>query len=139
MPVETFSFPAWQRLQELGLADAGIEAKRIELATHLISDIIDAERFTAKLVELGIVILKISIVDIEGHARKQSTAMAGPAKAFSELGRWWKGQTKVPLRLYQHLEWHHANSPVVMDRWKQAIANRSPVAIGAFSETYSKL
>lgn len=137
--VETFSLPAWQRLQELGLAETGIEAKRIELHTHLISDIIDVEGFTAKLVELGIVILKISIVDIEGYARKQSIAMAGPAEAFSELGRWWKGQTRVSLRIYQHLEWHHANSQLVMDRWRLAIANRSPFSVGAFSEPYSKL
>lgn len=137
--VETFSFSAWQRLQELGLAEAGIEAKRIELHTHLISDIIDVEGFTTKLVELGIVILKISIVDIEGYNRKQSIAMAGPAEAFDELGRWLKSQTKAPLQLYQHLEWHHANSPLVMDRWKQAIANSSPFSVGAFSEPYSKL
>lgn len=155
--VETFSFSAWQRLQELGLAESGIEAKRIELHTHLISDLIDSEEFTTKLVELGIVILKISIVDIEGYNRKpsiamavynynpngynrkQSIAMAGPAEAFDELSRWLKSQTKAPLQLYQHLEWHHANSPLVMDRWKQAIANSSPFSIGAFSEPYSKL
>lgn len=136
---ESFSFAAWQRLHDLGLSEDGIEAKRIELHTYLISELVDAEEFMAKLVELGIVILKISIVDIKGYNRKQSTAMAGPAEAFGELISWWKGQTGGPLHLYQHLEWHHANSPLVMDRWEQAVANSSPFAIGAFSEPNSKL
>ena len=136
---ESFSFSAWQRLQDLGLSEDGIEAKRIELHTYLISELVDAEEFMAKLVELGIVILKISIVDIKGYNRKQSTAMAGPAEAFAELISWWNGQTGGPLYLYQHLEWHHANSPLVKDRWEQAVANGSPFAIGAFSEMGSKL
>jgi hypothetical protein len=65
--------------------------------------------------------------------------MAGPAEAFVELISWWKEQTGRDCPLYQHLEWHHANSPLVMDRWEQAVANSSPFAIGAFSEPNSKL
>lgn len=136
---ESFSFATWQRLQELGLSEEGIEAKRIELHSDLISELIDEEEFKQKLVELGIVILKVQIVHIEGYNRKQSTAMAGPAQSFDELDEWWLAKTGRDCPLYTHLASHHANSPLVRDRWEKAVVNNSPFAIGALSEIGSKL
>lgn len=136
---ESFSFATWQRLQDLGLSEEGIEAKRIELHRHLISELVGEEAFTEKLIELGIAILKIQIVDIEGYSRKQSTAMAGPAQSFEELDKWWLEQTGRDCPLYTHLAPDHANSPLVRDRWETAVANGRYFAVGAFSEPGAKL
>ena len=136
---ESFSFSAWQRLQDLGLNEEGIEAKRIELYRKFLSDIVSEEAFKSKLVELGLAILKVKITSNKGYPLHQAVALAGPAGAFTELDSWWQEQTGRGCPLYQHLEWHHANSPLVKDRWEQAVANGSPFTIGAFSEMGSKL
>ena len=136
---ESFSFSAWQRLQDLGLSEDGIEAKRIELYRKLLSDVVSEAEFKSKLVELGLAIIKIKITSNKGYPLHQAVALAGPAEAFVELDGWWQEQTGRGCPLYQHLEWHHANSPLVKDRWEQAVANSSPFAIGAFSEMGSKL
>lgn len=136
---ESFSFAAWQRLQELGLGEEGIEAKRIELHRHLVSELFGEDAFCDKLIELGLAILKISITQIPGYNLKQSIALAGPAESFEEFKRWWKEETGTDCPLYQHLEWHHANSPLVKDRWETAIANRRFFAIGAFAEPGARL
>lgn len=136
---ESFSFATWQRLQDLGLGEEGIESKRIELHQHLVSELFGEDAFCDKLVELGIAILKVSITEIEGYNRKQSIALAGPAQAFEEFKRWWKEEIGADCPLYQHLEWHHANSPLVKDRWETAIANSRFFAVGAFAEPGAKL
>lgn len=137
--LEAFSFASWQRLHDLGLNEEGIEAKRIELHHKLLSDMVDPDEFTQLLVELGIAILKVKVTRNKGYARHQQIAMAGPAEAFNQLDAWWEGQTGRGCPLYQHLEWHHANSPLVKDRWQEAVANRQPFAIGAFSEMGARL
>lgn len=136
---ESFSFAAWQRLHDLGLNEEGIEAKRIELYRTLVSEMVPDDEFRAKLVELGIAVLKVKITHNKGYAMHQSVAMAGPAEAFEELDRWWRDQTGRGCPLYQHLEWHHANSPLVKDRWLEAVANGRPFATGAFSERGARL
>lgn len=144
---ESFSFSAWQRLHDLGLSEEGIEAKRLEFSRALLSELVDTSEFTAKLVELGIAVLKIKVVAERGwteapkpgHRLHQSIAMAGPAEGFAELERWLAEKISAPFRLLQHLEWHHANSPLVMDRWLEAVRANRPFATGAFSERGAQL
>lgn len=144
---ESFSFAAWQRLHDLGLSEEGIEAKRLEFSRALLSELVDTSEFTDKLVELGIAVLKIKVVAERGwtevakpgHRLHQSIAMAGPAEGFAELERWLAEKINAPFRLLQHLEWHHANSPLVMDRWLEAVRASRPFATGAFSERGAQL
>lgn len=138
---ESFSFLAWQRLQDLGLGEAGIEAKRIELVHHRVSELVDPEKFKAKLVELGIVILKVSNHTGTRHnpVNRNTVVLVGPPEAFDELITWWQAETGLSFHLYPDLERRHANSPLVKDRWERAVADGSPVALGAFSERDAKL
>jgi len=136
---EAFDFAAWQRLRELGLGEEGIAAKRIELYRKILTELVDKEAFLKKLVELGLVILKVKITNNKGYSLHQSVVLAGPPAAYTELDRWWKEQTGEACPLFQHLEWHHANSPLVLDRWEEGVAHGTPFVIGTFSERDSRL
>ena len=136
---EAFSFGAWQRLQDLGLSEEGIVAKRIELYRKLVSQAVDPEEFKRVLVELGLAIIKVKVTRNKGYAMHQSVAIAGPEEAFSELNRWWNGQTGRDCPLFQHLEPHHANSPLVRDRWERAVSSGTPFTVGALSDHDAEL
>ena len=136
---EAFSFSAWQRLQELGLNEEGIVAKRIELYRKLVSHLVDPEEFKRVLVELGLAIIKVKVTRNKGYAMHQSVAIAGPEEAFEELNRWWNDQTGRDCPLYLHLEPHHANSPLVRDRWEMAVSSGIPFTIGALSDHDAEL
>ena len=136
---EAFSFGAWQRLQDLGLSEDGIVAKRIEFHRKLISQVVDPEEFKDLLVELGLAIIKVKVTRNKGYAMHQSVAIAGPEEAFSELNRWWHEQTGRDCPLYLHLEPHHANSPLVRDRWERAVSSGTPFTVGALSDHDAEL
>ncbi len=136
---EAFSFGAWQRLQELGLSEEGIVAKRIELYRKRVSQVVDPEEFKNQLVELGLAIIKVKVTRNKGYAMHQSVAIAGPEEAFEELNRWWNGQTGRDCPLYLHLDPHHANSPLVRDRWERAVSNGTPFTVGALSDHDAEL
>lgn len=136
---EAFSFGAWQRLQDLGLSEEGIVAKRIELYRKLVSQVVDPEEFKRVLVELGLAIIKVNVTRNKGYAMHQSVAIAGPEEAFEELDRWWHSQTGRDCPLYLHLEPHHANSPLVRDRWERAVSSGTPFTVGALSDHAAKL
>ncbi len=136
---EAFSFGAWQRLQELGLSEEGIVAKRIELHRKLVSHLVDLEEFKQVLVELGLAIIKVKVTRNKGYAMHQSVAIAGPEEAFEELNIWWNGQIGRDCPLYLHLDPHHANSPLVRDRWERAVSSGTPFTVGALSDHDAEL
>ena len=136
---EAFSFGAWQRLQDLGLSEEGIVAKRIELHRTLLSQIVDPEEFKRVLVELGLAVLIVKVSRNKGYPLHQSIAMAGPEPAFEVLREWWQEQTGRDCPLFQHLEPHHANSSLVRDRWESAVMARHPFSSGALREHGAEL
>ena len=131
---EAFSFETWQRLHDLGLNEAGITTKRIDLRGGLLSRLVDEDLFKAKLVELGLVVLVVKVFRAKTQPISQTVAIAGPEEAFSELDSWWQEQTGRGCPIHNYLDHYMSNGFLVKDRWSQAVADGRAIANGAFNE-----
>ena len=136
---ESFSFAAWQRIQDLGLGEGGITTKRIDLHGKLLSGLVDEGEFKEKLVELGLVVLVVKVFRSRTQPIAQTVAIAGPEEAFSELDGWWQEQTGRGCPIHNYLDNYLSNGFLVKDRWSQAVADGRALANGAFNELGSRL
>ena len=131
---EAFSFETWQRLHDLGLNEAGITTKRIDLRGGLLSRLVDEDLFKAKLVELGLVVLVVKVFRSKTQPVIQTVAIAGPKEAFADLTGWWQEQTGRACPIHNYLDHSMSNGFLVKDRWSQAVADSRAIATGAFNE-----